>query len=231
MYVEKDHDPMHLLQNKLYDINQTEYIKKYSRGYCIDVGAFIGYTTLLMAKNATAVYAFEPNPYNFNLLNWNIQLNKNGNVWNYNYAVVDYSRPSEMDLYLCESNKGMSRLYPSMWCKDGTVKVKTIRLDDMDLDCVDFVKIDVEGSEFGVLLGMQNIIEKFHPILMMEFHIPSIEECGDNPFHIYDFLEKNNYNRIKLLANQSNEKDINDISYSELEKITSKKSSKNIICF
>ncbi len=49
-----------------------------------------------------------------------------------------------------------------------------IRLDDI-IDKVDFIKMDIEGSELDALTGMKNILEN-GTILLMEFRPPSIRD-------------------------------------------------------
>ena len=57
----------------------------------IDVGANIGYYTLLMAKNQAFVHSYEPEPFNFELLQKNVVLNNfSPNVKLYNKAVSDF---------------------------------------------------------------------------------------------------------------------------------------------
>jgi len=48
----------------------------------------------------------------------------------------------------------------------------TLKIDDFPLEGLDFVKIDVQGSELKALIGMRNTLEKFTPIIFLE-----IEEC------------------------------------------------------
>ena len=40
---------------------------------------------------------------------------------------------------------------------------------------VDFIKVDVEGGELSVLEGMQGMLQKDHPVLLIELH-----GCGCN---------------------------------------------------
>lgn len=63
MYID-DKDSMQLTQYGIYGPEQTELIKRLLRSdyTCLDVGANIGYFTLIMAKQAKRVYAFEPEP-------------------------------------------------------------------------------------------------------------------------------------------------------------------------
>ena len=77
-------DESDLSINGIYEPLETEIIKeKIQNGdIVIDIGASIGYFTLLLAKlvgTTGKVFAFEPEPSNFSLLNENIKLNKYNN--------------------------------------------------------------------------------------------------------------------------------------------------------
>ncbi len=67
-----------------------------------------------------------------------------------------------------------------------TCTVDAIKLDDLFLDKkIDFIKIDVEGHEWNVLMGAQQIIKKFTPAIMVEV------QANEN--EIYDFLTSFDY--------------------------------------
>jgi FkbM family methyltransferase len=49
-----------------------------------------------------------------------------------------------------------------------TVEIETRQLDDYNFDDCGFIKIDVEGHEDAVLDGAEKLIQKSHPVLMIE---------------------------------------------------------------
>jgi hypothetical protein len=77
--------------------------------------------------------------------------------------------------------------------------VRSVKVDDIIKEKVHFIKLDIEGAEYPALLGMRNILEKHKPDLLLEFHPPSIEECGNSPEHLYNFLVKMGYRRFELM--------------------------------
>lgn len=124
----------------------------------VDVGANIGYYTLLFSKLTGAagrVYAFEPEPENFALLQENLRRNARTNVVALQRAVSDQSGPSF--LYLSSENFGDHQAYPSA---DGRRKVPITmtRLDDSLPGPVDLIKMDVQGFEAHALEGMEAVI-------------------------------------------------------------------------
>ncbi len=81
------------------------------------------------------------------------------------------------------------------------IKVEMMRLDD----CIpheihiDFIKIDVEGGEFGVLLGAQRIIAESKPTVLFESGLGASDYYGTNPVDLYRFLTDQYSMNIYLL--------------------------------
>lgn len=76
--------------------------------------------------------------------------------------------------------------------------VRTITIDgllsDGKIDLpVSFIKIDVEGYEFKVLLGAYETLKKHRPIILMEMNSFRLQEAGSSYVQIYDWLLKENY--------------------------------------
>ena len=69
MYID-DRDSLQLAKNGIYNYEQTQLIKKLvkKKHIVLDIGAHIGYFTLLMANQAKQVHAFEPEARNFQIL-------------------------------------------------------------------------------------------------------------------------------------------------------------------
>lgn len=70
-------DSLGLRANGIHEKEETEFIKSFITGdmVCVDIGANIGYFTILMAKQAKHIYAFEADKSNFIQLRKNIELN------------------------------------------------------------------------------------------------------------------------------------------------------------
>ena len=223
LYLRGEKDLWGYYQNGEYEPEETKLIKSLvkSNDVCLDIGANIGYFTVLMAKQCKMVYAFEPEYTNFQLLAKNLMTNNINNVVGYNKAV---SWKSGYDkLYICDKSHGMHRLYKSKHC-NGHLEVATIRIDSLGLK-PDFVKIDVEGFEHKVILGMIATLEEHHPTIVMEFHPPSIEESGHHPRGIYDQLTVLGYD-IRLVPNIDE-----TISYEDLYNATNNESGgQNLYC-
>ena len=145
----------------------------------VDVGAHIGYFSLLAARLVGAagkVYAFEPAPANFRLLTKNVDLNGLRNIIAVNKAVSD--RVGESILFLQPGTLGHS-LFPETLGKGETsIKVESITLDrffaDENWPHVDLVKIDAEGAEPAVVNGMAELLKRNPSIKLVFEYIPML---------------------------------------------------------
>lgn len=181
-----DIDSLHLSILDTFEPLETDLVKReVKRGdHVLDVGAHIGYFTLLFAKlvgNEGTVFAFEPEPRNFALLRKNVGANGYGNVVLVNKAVSNRTGPAR--LYLSEDNRGDHRLFDSY---DGrrSINVECIRLDDYFAthERVDFIKMDIQGAEAMALEGMTALWERNRAIkLLTEFWPDGIRRAGRDP--------------------------------------------------
>ena len=138
----------------------------------LDIGANKGVWSEVLREKCTHVHAFEPNPKMFSLL-------KSGagrNVTCHQIALSDSSGVAEFRVPRGRSgnysNQGGSLSSDKVSENYGQVSVETLRLDDMDVGRVGFMKIDVEGFEMQVLDGASKIIARDKPVMIIE-----IEEC------------------------------------------------------
>lgn len=203
-----------------------QLIKKYinKNSVALDIGACIGNFTKFLAENCLHVYAFEPFCDNFKRLAINCK--KLDNVTLLEIAIGN--KDNESKLYLCPNDIGMNRLYPSQWCKDGgQITVDTRKIDSLNLpnNKIDFVKIDVEGYEYFVIMGMTKLLMRDHPIVMMEFHPPSMEEAGSDPDKLYHFMMDIGYKYPIIVHDQR----IKIKSYEDLDNICRNKPAVNIL--
>ncbi|QWH14660.1 FkbM family methyltransferase [Bacillus mycoides] len=169
-----------------YEKELLEYFKEYmpTNGVVYDVGANIGNHTLYFSHtlNPKKVYSFEPAKELFTVLEFNVQVNKLKNIEVFNCAVGKEN--GEAFLTYNPQNTGSSNI-----SLDGNEVVKIVTLDKLKIEKPDFVKIDVEGSEYDVIKGMKNILKASSPVLW-------IEVFPDNYFAVDQLLEELNYVQI-----------------------------------
>ena len=158
----------------------------------VDVGANIGYFSLLAAKlvgPAGRVYAFEPDEENFSLLQQNIELNNLHNIVAVKKGISD--KIGQTILYRDLENPCRHSLAPKP--NGETVMIETTTLDNFfaDLGQIDFIKVDVEGAEPAVLQGMKKLVQ-INPrlILLTEFYPQAINKFGSSPEKYLNDLKK-----------------------------------------
>ena len=151
-----------LLLGKKYDALQTELFKQTLKPgmNVIDVGANIGYYTLLAAKlvGIGRVWSIEPEPQNFNDLTRNVALNGFLNVTALNVAVGD--RKGYTPLYVSAISAGTHSTVCTSNSSKTTISVEIRPLDDIIPrgTGIDLVKTDTEGGDFAVLRGAKRLI-------------------------------------------------------------------------
>jgi len=148
---------------------------------CVDVGANVGYFTLLMAKlvrHSGRVIAFEPTQHTFGILKDNIRLNSLNNVMVEQLALCDHDGalqfhegPLGFEVY----NSAGEITHPSAASQTFTTRsVQCTTLDTYlgvhNISTVDVIKLDVEGAELLVLKGMEDTLQANpQAILIIEF--------------------------------------------------------------
>jgi FkbM family methyltransferase len=140
----------------------------------LDVGAHIGYFTLLAARGvgeSGKVYAFEPLPANNALLRRNVGENAFANrVSVSDQAVTD--RMGQLVLHNSGRDAGTATLYSQGGTEFG---VRTTSLDawaaELGWPQVDLIKMDIEGAEVAALNGMHELKRRYPRLqLICEFN-------------------------------------------------------------
>ncbi len=154
-----------------------------------DVGANIGYVSLLLAKAAGEkgkIYAFEALPENVERWRRNVVLNGMENRLRlFSGAVTKSSGPVR---FLVHSSGGMGKAAGSAGRHDqyqSEISVPGISLDEFVYGqgnpSPQVVKMDIEGGEVLALPGMRRVLAEARPLILMELHGPeSSRAAWDN---------------------------------------------------
>ncbi|MGH9406318.1 MAG: FkbM family methyltransferase [Terriglobia bacterium] len=155
----------------------------------VDIGAHIGYFTLLAASavgEKGTVFAFEPHPGSYELLQRNIIVNwYSSRVHCFPYALLDRSQP--ITLRTATSMPSSSSLFLEDVAGvpvhlDGAIAAAARTLDELVEGPVDVIKIDAEGSEPFILQGMKDVLGRSPGVkIVMEFHTAALRAGGHDP--------------------------------------------------
>jgi FkbM family methyltransferase len=174
-------------------------------GVCLDVGAYRGYFSGLMAVHgAGEVHCFEPNPDNIAKLERLAELNPDLPLKIHQMALGDADGETE---FVLMSEDTMGKLADSSFQHERSTgqrfKVTLCKLDTLvsmsKIPAPSLIKVDVEGAEKMFLDGAATSIERNKPMILLEYHSgPLARECAG-------FLEARGY-RIEWLETDDPER-------------------------
>ncbi len=191
----------------------------------LDIGANIGAHTLIMADIVGpngSVIAFEPTDYAYHKLIKNIELNsKLKNNINPQQIMLTNDNESIVDELIYSSwpvDGNKNKLHP---IHKGEYKTTSSAiactldsfLKSINVNKVDFVKIDVDGYEYDIFCGAEHILSSMKPILCFELAPHVIKERGKSVEMLinkitsygYQLYRESNYkklpNNVNILKN------------------------------
>src|ERR1019366_9120266 len=131
----------------------------------LDVGAGCGLYSLPAAAMGAGVIALEPHPQTREKLRRNVDLNR----------LDDHtSRITVLEFALFDGGEYPVELHAEVFGRHYPIpenyEVEVAKLDEFEFDRVDWVKIDVEGAELGVIEGGKETIKRCLPNLLIEDH-------------------------------------------------------------
>ena len=190
----------------LYRYREVECTRIFSemipRGAIVaDIGANIGYYTLIAAGVAKKVYAFEPSPQSVKLLFENTALNHYGDhVEIHEMAISDSTGTASFSISAVPNHHRLlstAEGKPKKW-----IEVPTTTFDEFLKDGeVDVIRMDLEGAEWLVIRGMKNLMARSkRPLrLFMEVHPPLMKRYGGDARTMFDLLFEHGF-RIRHIV-------------------------------
>jgi FkbM family methyltransferase len=139
----------------------------------LEGGCHIGTHTLKLASLCKHVHAFEPLPSSNKLLKYNLIINNINNVTLYSEGLSVNVGETEYE-WVAKHNPGCAGLKNNPMGKinncdiNNVIKVSLTTIDKLELEKLDFIKLDVEGYESLVINGALNTIKKYKPIITLE---------------------------------------------------------------
>ena len=162
----------------------------------IDVGANIGLWSLVAARRAGCVHAFEPAPSTFARLRRNLDLNGMPNVVA-NRLAVDREGGTTSFYEAIESNSGGAG-YLRRPGAPVEVTVERVTLDDYcrsrGIERVGVLKLDIEGAEWLALQGAEELLGgAAPPAIFMELDGELTRQFGWEPVDVLAWLRERDY--------------------------------------
>ena len=196
-------DALCLSINGIHEKIITNLIKKeiHSGDVVLDIGAHIGYYTLQFANlvgPTGKVYAFEPEPKNFELLKKNVQINKHDNVVLIQKIVSD--KDGIVEFFISKFDSIGNKLFKSNGeheTKEYAIKIESTTLDEYFKDSkekIDFIKMDIQGGEGKATLGMKNLLKENKNLkIVQEWWPDGLKQNHTNPEDHLKFLRHIGY--------------------------------------
>lgn len=135
-----------------------DHVRKFNMA--LDIGANVGLWSRGLCERFGTVIAFEPVTMFRECLVRNVVTK--------NIVVKDFALGNEnttATMIITEGNTGHTHIDPAT-IGNGNIEVR--RLDDLDLDHVDYIKMDCEGFEYRVLQGAEQTIRRCRPVVVVE---------------------------------------------------------------
>ena len=202
----------------------------------LDIGANIGFFSLLAAKcvgTSGAVYSYEASSSCINILKKNISINGYSNISSNQFAITDACENIEFHVSN-ENNTGLSSIRDIGENKVSTVNVPCINIDSLldTLPKVRLVKIDIEGAEYKALSGMEKLIKRDRPDIIMEVSDSFLKQMGSSANEVLFLLKTHKYRLFNISDNSSPSDAATAIDQYNIWAIHSENySNENIQCF
>ena len=174
-----------------FGINEVKRLKNFinSNSKVLIVGTHIGSLAIPLSKHCKEITAIEANPNTFELLEINLHLNDAKNITPHNIFAND--TPEKVEFLLNTVNSGGSKRKPkkSSFLYDfdnpEIIELESHRLDDyLPQHDYDLVLLDIEGSEYFAMKGMEDILSKCKT-LVVEFlphHLKNVADIDVDTF-------------------------------------------------
>jgi len=173
----------------------------------LDIGANIGTHSVIFSRKSKLgkVYAFEPQSLTFSILQNNILYNGLSNVIALHYAITTLDNHAvSMDNFSFVGkriNNGALRLSPF---KNNPIigEVSLSRtIDSFNFKSVNFIKMDIQGSEVMALDGAKKTIKKSRPIMFIEIEQIHLEALGYTTIELLEKIRLFQYAIYRINAN------------------------------
>lgn len=183
----KDSKCWNWLQNEK-DLPKEIASKVPRKGVCVQAGGNCGFYPKQYGEIFERVYTFEPDWMNFYCLTMNASA---PNIIKQQACLGDERKL----LALSDSAKNVG-CYAVVPSKTGVHP--TLMIDDLGLDACDLIHLDIEGWEFPALRGAIKTIERFRPVVVLEW-MGHGEKFGFMNADVEAWMEARGYKRSEMV--------------------------------
>lgn len=145
----------------------------------VDIGAWIGPTTLFAAQRCRHVYAFEPDPDAYRYLLWNLKLNAAAHVVPFHAALG--TETGLRRLWGAEGRLGTSTSSLLPATGQPSIAVAAISWADWMAQVrpgrIDAIKMDIEGGEFELIPALREYLAAERPALHLSLHATRLPDA------------------------------------------------------
>lgn len=199
-----------------YDIILVKYLEKHLRegDIFVDVGSNIGYIAAVAAAcvgKSGEVHGFEPLKELYSRLE---KLQSDNQEYKFFFNNLALGKESgTLNISFNPDHDARNATIVPGHDLGVTYEVPVTRLDSYIIDnisspgAIKIIKIDVEGFEFPVLLGLENFLEKHKPIIICEYKPWELSKLGLSSKQLKDYMKKLSYQAYDI-NNEANEFDI-----------------------
>lgn len=202
----------HLYKYGAHEPDRTDFLERFlvleENDVVLDIGANTGWYSLILDRIAgdlnVDIFAFEPEPTNFWLLDENVRRNGGKHIRLVRSAVGDCSGVAALHLFK-KSNRGRHSLLP---IHDGDiVQVDTVSIDGfwdrmrLGARVPRFMKIDIEGYELMALRGASRVLARC-PLVMLEYSPTYMKAGGLEPAELIELMFGHGFVAGRLQAGQ-----------------------------
>jgi FkbM family methyltransferase len=214
-----------LTKNLEYDRYTLKIIKEYlpSDSVCVDVGCHKGEVLQELIDHIPhgKFYGIEPIPSLHNHLEELFR----GKATILPFALAD--RRGSSNFVHVKKDPAYSGLKTRNYhFKDAQAEEIPVQVEMMDhlfhdLDRLDFVKIDVEGAEFGVLKGGLKILSKYKPLIIFECGLGASDYYDTQPEELYQTLKSIGYNIYTMKSFVGGHEPLSELDFQNIFHINS----------
>lgn len=166
-------------------------------GTALDIGAWIGDSTFILAKRFKNVIAFEPNVDVYECCLKNLRDKNVKNVTVHNFGLSDKEGQQKFLFPVSTQSAWIDTLEQS---QEKPMIINTKTLDSYNFRNIDFIKIDVDSHEGYLLQGSRDFFKNNNPLVMIEHKPKTLKRQNHKMPNALEFLQDIGYKLVEQVT-------------------------------